>query len=354
MSPSPDTVHRTSPLPTQSSLDVQMQPGNPPMVSAEARGTASSWMAAHRDALLCAVTEHGSLLVRGLDLHDAAEIATIFQQLGRLMGDREAFAARRHYADRLYSSSNWPPTLPMCMHHTLSYVLSPPSLLLFACLAAPTGGGATLVADSTAVLRSLPTELVERFERLGWMLIRNYNGEIGVSLADALGSDNHRAVESYCRANAIEFEWQQNGILRTWQCRSAVVSHPCTGQRCWFNQIAFLNAWTLEPEVREYLVDAYGEAGLPFDTRFGNGDPIGPDIVRLINRIYDEHSIRNQWQPGDLLLVDNIRTAHGRERFEGKREVLVAMADAVNPGGRTVAAGRSEAAEGDRESHGAQ
>jgi len=28
--------------------------------------------------------------------------------------------------------------------------------------------------------------------------------------------------------------------------------------------------------------------------------------------------------------VDNVRTAHGRESFEGPREVLVAMADAVH------------------------
>ena len=35
--------------------------------------------------------------------------------------------------------------------------------------------------------------------------------------------------------------------------------HPLTGQRCWFNQIAFLNEWTIDPEVREYLVDVYGE-----------------------------------------------------------------------------------------------
>jgi len=29
------------------------------------------------------------------------------------------------------------------------------------------------------------------------------------------------------------------------------------------------------------------------------------------------------------MLVDNVRTAHSREPFEGPREVLVAMADAV-------------------------
>ena len=35
---------------------------------------------------------------------------------------------------------------------------------------------------------------------------------------------------------------------------------------------------------------------------------------------------QERWQAGDLMLVDNVRTAHGRERFEGPREVLVAMA----------------------------
>ena len=39
--------------------------------------------------------------------------------------------------------------------------------------------------------------------------------------------------------------------------------------------------------------------------------------------------MREPWQAGDLMLVDNVRTAHSREAFEGPREVLVAMADPV-------------------------
>jgi alpha-ketoglutarate-dependent taurine dioxygenase len=217
----------------------------------------------------------------------------------------------------------------MCMHHELSYTLEFPGLMLFACLIAPTDGGATPVADSPTILHALPTELVKRFERVGWLLVRNYNNDIGASVAEAFGTDDRRAIESYCRANAIAFEWQPDGALRTWQRRSAVVRHPLTGQRCWFNQIAFLNEWTIDPEVREYLMDIYGEDGLPFNTRFGNGDPIGAEVVQLINTVYEAHTARERWQAGDLMLADNIRTAHGRERFEGPREVLVAMADAV-------------------------
>jgi len=300
------------------------------MLRVEAADDASRWAVEHHDALRAAVVEHGSLVVRGLGLRNAADAEAVFRQMAGLITEKESFAPRRHYGNGVYSSSKWPPNQPMCMHHELSYVLDLPSLMLFACLVAPSERGATPVADSTAVLRALPTELVERFEREGWLLIRNYNGDIGASVAEAFGTGDRGAVESYCRGNAIRFQWQPDGSLRTWQRRSAVVRHPVTGQRCWFNQIAFLNEWTMEAEVREYLVDMYGEDGLPFNTRFGNGDAIGADVVRVINEVYDRNTARVPWQAGDLMLVDNIRTAHGREPFSGSREVLVAMADAVH------------------------
>ena len=318
----------TYPYPT-SFLNVDLQPGKPPILRVAATGDPARWAAEHRNALRTFVAEHGSLLVRGLGLRDAAETEAVFRQLGSLMTEREAFAPRRRYSEGVYSSSKWPPNQHMCMHHELSYALEFPSLMLFACLVAPTSGGETPLADSPAVLHTLPAELVERVERHGWLLIRNYNEDIGASVAEAFGSDDRRTVESYCRANAIEFEWQPDGGLRTWQRRSAVVRHPRTGRRCWFNQLAFLNEWTMEPELREYLVDIYGDA-LPFNTRLGNGDPIGADVVQVIDEAYERNTAREPWQSGDLMLVDNVRTAHARESFEGPREVLVAMADAMH------------------------
>jgi alpha-ketoglutarate-dependent taurine dioxygenase len=319
-----------SSLSTASLLDVDPPLGKPPMLEAEPTGDAPSWAAEHREALRAVVAEHGSVRVRGLGLRDSTEVGAVFRRLATgLMTETEAFAPRRSYSDGVYSSATWPPNQPMCMHHELSYTLEFPGLMLFACLGAPTDSGATAVADSTTVLGALPRDLVERFEREGWLLTRSYNDEIGASVAEAFGTDDRGAVESYCRANAIEFEWQPGGGLRTRQRRSAVVRHPVTGERCWFNQIAFLNEWTMAPEVREYLVDVYGADGLPFNTRFGNGDPIGEDVVQIVNEVYDANTAREPWQAGDLLLVDNVRTAHSREPFEGPREVLVAMADPV-------------------------
>jgi alpha-ketoglutarate-dependent taurine dioxygenase len=318
--------------PLASLLDVDRQPGRPPLLRAQAGGDAAAWAAEHRDALRGVVAEHGSVLVRGLGLRDAAEVGAVFRGLAStgLMAEREAFAPRQTYSEGVYSSTKWPANQQMCMHHELSYTLEFPGTMMFACLTAPTDGGATAVADSPTVLEDLPPALVERFEREGWMLTRSYGEEIGASWAEAFGTDDPTAVESYCRANAIEFEWQPDGELHTRQRRSAIVRHPVTGQRCWFNQVAFLNQWTLAEEVREYLVEVYGEDGLPFNTRFGGGDPIGEDVVELLNEINESNTVREPWQAGDLLLVDNIRTAHSREAYTGPREVLVGMADAVH------------------------
>jgi alpha-ketoglutarate-dependent taurine dioxygenase len=311
-------------------LDLALSPGSPPLLRAEAAGDATGWAAGHRAALRAAVTEHGAVLVRGLGVRDAPEAGAVFARLADgLMTEREAFAPREAYSDGVYSSTKWPANQPMCMHHELSYVLEPPGLMLFACLEAPTEGGATAVADAATVLDSLPADLVARFEREGWLLTRTFNDEIGASVEEAFGTGDRAAIESYCRAAAIEYEWQPDGGLRTRQRRSAVVRHPLTGRRCWFNQIAFLNEWTLAPEVREYLVDVYGDDGLPFNTRFGNGDPIGEDVVAVLNDTYEAHTTREPWQAGDLLLVDNVGSAHSREPFEGGREVVVAMADPV-------------------------
>jgi alpha-ketoglutarate-dependent taurine dioxygenase len=311
-------------------FDLDLRPGQPPVLRAEHAADAPAWAAWHRDSLRAVVAEHGCVLVRGLGLRDAGKTGAVFRRLGSdLMVEREAFASRQIFSEGVYSASKWPANQQMCMHHELSYLLEFPGLLLFACVSAPADGGATCVADSPAVLNALPADLAGRFEREGWLLIRNYNEDIGASVTDAFGTDDRGAVERYCRANAIGFEWQPDGGLRTRQHRSAVVRHPLTGQRCWFNQIAFLNEQTIDPEVREYLVDIYGADGLPFNTFFGHGDPVGADVVQLLNEVYEANTAREPWQDGDLLLVDNVRTAHSREPYQGPREVLAAMADPV-------------------------
>ncbi|MFG3166256.1 TauD/TfdA family dioxygenase [Streptomyces sp. NPDC048200] len=312
---------------TISPLGLELEPGRPALLRVRDTDDPVGWAAASREGLASALSEHGAVVIRGLALHDTTDVAAVLDRLGvQPMAEKETFAARETYGPGLYSASPWPPNQPMCMHHELSYTLDPPGLLLFACLSEPTVGGATCVADAAAVLDALPRDLVDRFERDGWLLTRTYNDEIGATLTEAFGTTDRDAVEAYCRSQDISWAWQPDGSLRTAQRRCAVVRHPVDGRRCWFNQVAFLNEWTLAPEVREYLVEEYGTDGLPFNTFHGDGEPLDEDVVRLVNAAYEDHTVRTPWQAGDLLAVDNVRTAHSREPYEGPRSVVVAMA----------------------------
>lgn len=310
---------------------VELTPGKPAILHAQGGGDPAGWARDNRDALREVVTTYGAVLVRGLGLGDITSVGATFRGLSReLMTEREAFAARESLGGGVYSATKWPANQPMCNHHELSYTLTMPSLMMFACTIAATEGGATGVADAAAVLRGLPADLVARFEREGWLLTRSYNDEIGASWAEAFGTEDPSEVEAYCKANAIEYAWQPDDGLRTSQRRSAVLRHPVTGAPCWVNQIAFLNEWTLAEEVREYLVDEYGSDGLPFNTKFGNGEELTADIVEVINETYDANTRREPWQAGDLLVVDNIASAHCRDAYSGAREVLAALADPIN------------------------
>ena len=66
---------------------------------------------------------------------------------------------------------------------------------------------------------------------------------------------------------------------------------------------------------------------LPSSIKGADGEPIGADVVQMLNNAYEANTVREPWQAGDLLLVDNVRTAHSREAFTGPREILVGMSD---------------------------
>ncbi|MFF9348213.1 TauD/TfdA family dioxygenase [Streptomyces sp. NPDC014734] len=308
-----------------------------PVLSAEPpTGSVADWTAQRREEIHALVTEYGAVLLRGLGVGSPAEVAEAAEALGiERMTERERFAPRRSHAPGVYTSSEWPADEPMCMHHELSYAAEVPGLVLFGCLTAPASGGLTQVADSQQVLRMLPPELVERFERGGWLLTRMYH-DVGVPWQEAFGTEDRAAVDAYCAAAGLDHEWLPDGRLRTRQRRAAVLPHPRDGVPVWFNQAAFLNEQTMDPVIRDYLVDVYGPDGLPFNTAYGDGAPLTAETVQTINAAYRAASIGEPWQSGDLLLVDNLRMAHSRDPYEGDRDIVVILGNPVRLAGHVL------------------
>ncbi len=312
------------------------EPGALPVLPAS-HGPA--WAAGHRAEVLAHVDEFGAAMLRGLGVASAAEVAAVAAALGvEPMPEREGFAPRSSYAEAVYSSSHWPPDEPMCMHNERSYAAQVPGYVVFGCLTAPATGGRTAVADSHRVLRGLPPELVAPFEAGGWVLTRMYH-EIGVPWTYAFGTPDRAEVDAYCAVAGLAAEWLPDGRLRTRQRRAAVVPHPRTGALSWFNQIAFLNEMTLDPVIREYVVDLYGPAGLPFNTAYADGSPVTAQTVDKINEVYDAVAVGEPWQSGDVMIVDNIRMAHNREPYSGPREIVVVFGGPVRLAGHVLPLG---------------
>src|SRR5262249_19449186 len=134
-------------------------------------------------------------------------------------------------------------------------------------------------------------------------------------------------AERYFLSREIEFDWKDGNRLRTRQVRPAVARHPVTGETVWFNHVAFWHVSGLEPALRQVMQEVLEEEDLPYNTYYGDGAPIMPSVIDEIRRAYDEETVTFKWQAGDILMLDNMLVAHGRNSYGGERKILVAMGE---------------------------
>ncbi|MFI5542375.1 TauD/TfdA family dioxygenase [Streptomyces sp. NPDC051815] len=292
---------------------------------------ARDWLAEHRAELRAGLHRFGAVHIGGLPVRTVDDFALVRDELVlRATPYREKATPRSDFGSGVFSSTDLPAAQAIRPHNENSYTLTFPGLLLFGCLTAPEEGGATPVTDCREVLRTLPAELVGRMRASGWVLTRTYSETLSVAWQSAFGARTREEVEAYCAENAIACAWDEDGTLRTSQVRPGVICHPETGEEVWFNHLAFWNRFSLDEEIREVLLDELGPDGLPFDTGLGDGVPLTEEDLAVVNAAYERATVRRAWQPGDLLLVDNVLTAHARDPFRGERRIVVAMGDPVS------------------------
>lgn len=294
-------------------------------VTPRAGGDHRSWFTANAPALRSAMYEHAAVMVKGSGLVQQSELAEIAEEVGgRTLEYNERSTPRSRVTGKVYTSTEYPADQSIPQHNESAYSQNWPHNVFFFCALAAATGGQTPVADSTAVLEQLPQDLVRRFEDKGVLYTRTYRTGMGLSWQEGFQSDDKGYVESYCADHGIETEWDGD-VLRTRQRRPAVITHPVTGQKTWFNQAHLFHVQALPEAVREGLLEICGEDGLPRNAYYGDGTPITADEIATVLGVYDRTTYAEPWETGDLLMIDNILTSHGRRPFTGDRKVLVAM-----------------------------
>ena len=134
-------------------------------------------------------------------------------------------------------------------------------------------------------------------------------------------------VIEYAKGVAIVLDWKEGDRLRTHQVRSAILTHPRTGEEVWFNHMSFWHTANLSKLVREEMLAHVGFDSMPYHTFYGDGSPIPDEVARHIAECYEAEKMKFSWQKGDLMCVDNMLGTHGREPFTGERRIRVAITE---------------------------
>lgn len=298
----------------------------------------ASWAGEHKEFIDTKLQAHRAVLFRGFQVKTPAHFEWFVKatSAGPLLEYKDRSTPRREVTQKVYVSTIYPADEQIHLHNEGTYWKTWPLKIYFCCMKAAASGGETPIADVRNVCKRIDSAVREEFIKRQVMYVRNYNPGVGLTWQDAFQTSDPKMVEDYGQKNSIQIEWKPDGRLVTRQIRPAVRKHPLGGEMTWFNHAAFFHVSSLAPTVREALLSSFQEEGLPYNTYYGDGARIEPDVVAHIREAYEAEKLKFLWQEGDVLLLDNMSVAHAREPYKGERNVIVAMTEAqsespVNP-----------------------
>lgn len=291
----------------------------------------AAWAARNRDYIEAQLLDHGGILFRGFEI----TTPEAFEQLCRavsteLLEYNERSSPRTQVSANVYTSTDYPAQQSIFLHNENSYQRTFPQKIFFFCLTPAATGGETPIADCRQVFQRISPKVRERFMEKGWMYVRNVGDGFGLPWQTIFQTESREVVERECRRKGIKVEWKDDQRLRLSTVLPAVVKHPQSGELSWFNHATFFHITTLDPVLREVLLAEFAEEDLPTNTYYGDGSRIEPEVLEELREVYRQQTVSFPYKAGDVMLLDNMLTAHGRAPYSGSRKILVAMADAVD------------------------
>lgn len=271
----------------------------------------------------------GGILFRGFDVPDGESFDRVARSLiGDLKPYVEGQSPRTKVGDNVYTSTEFPAQYRVTLHNELSYAKDPPQWIMFHCHTPSSSGGETPIVDGRIVFQNMPAALREKFISRQVQYLKHVHGKplgVGKSWMDYFETSDRSVVEAYLRENDLQFEWLEDGTLRTRAVRPAARRHPETGEMVWFNQANLWHLSNFEPRHQERMLAMFGRDRLPTHACYGDGGEILAEDLDQVREVFWKHAVVFPWRQGDVLILDNVMAAHGRMPYAGPRKILVAM-----------------------------
>jgi amino acid adenylation domain-containing protein/non-ribosomal peptide synthase protein (TIGR01720 family) len=301
-----------------------------------------AWIKDNRALVEEKLARHAGVLFRGFALRDIHDFEAFAEAVQPGLYGQYGDLPKKEGGKNTYRSTPYPEKKMILFHNESSHQDRWPRKQLFFCEQPSPIGGATPVVDCRQMYLKLPATIRERFEDKGLLYVRTFADKLDVSWQHFFKTDVRADVEARCRAAGIAWTWLDNDELQIRTPCPAIIRHPVTGEKTFFNQVQLHHIFCLDPDVREDLLALFGEQRMPRHVYYGDGSPIEDEVMALVGELYEACAVRFDWHKGDVILLDNMLAAHARDPFEGPRKIVVAMGEMIERSALNVAHSETE------------
>lgn len=299
---------------------------------------AARWMADHRGEVESSLLGFGALVMRGFAVPDTDDFAALmapFETYSK--GYTAGTSERQAIKGQVMESTRTPDDIYILLHQEMSYLPENPRGLAFYCKAPSPVGGETVIADMRGLLEALPEELGRRFIEQGIRYVRNMRNRNlddwradptyhHPSWQDRLATESRALAEAQLRERGADFRWEDEGSLTFWTELPGFIHHPVTGERLFFNQMVQQTKHRVMFGGRPVYEGPYGDALVrPHFITFSDGTSLTDGEYMVIHNELERRKVAFPWQAGDVMILENKFTAHGRHPYEGTRDIQVIL-----------------------------
>jgi alpha-ketoglutarate-dependent taurine dioxygenase len=314
--------------------------GQPPLFI-EPRGAAlrqragfRAWLAAHRPALDALIVEHGGIVLRGFPMADTDDFASFIEGFPPFQGGYAGGRApRATISGRVMEATRLSSSVRLALHSEMAYRRDYPRRVAFFSRKTAAVGGETLIGDVRRLADAMDPALRRKIETLGTRTAINFGPKAddqshSYGHMDQRGwnhsfeTDDPARVDALCAERGLQPLWNEDGSLTVLNVLDPFVVHPATGKTL------YRSILHMKPQAEQGLdIEISKTKKYPTGATLGDGKRLSAEEMAHIDALCDQVTYAWPWQDGDVMVLDNLQVWHGRNPYEGERDVQVALLD---------------------------
>jgi len=285
-----------------------------------------NWVSENKQELHELLIKHGAVLFRGFAISSEQAFERMLDRTDYVNMPYIGGAAPRTQvtASRIVTANESPASEKIPFHHEMAQVPTPPGYIFFYCDIASPVGGATSILHSAEICEeffNIDPEFAAKVESQGVRYVRvmpevtDTTSAIGRSWKETFQVATREEAESAMRDAGMEWEWLENGDVRTYtNVLPAVRFDEETGRKVFFNSLAAVyTGWNDSRNKGETAV------------LMANGEYLDAEVMARLVKKMDEKCVNFKWVENDVLWINNHTVLHARQPFEGDRRILASI-----------------------------